>query len=144
MGEIAEPIPALQSDLRDIYDRHCRSNDVVLGVSLPRTLHDQLAATVIFFLPATCSAWELMTSSRFWRWVRTTGCPRHGQFPGRDRQSPEVFRERQERWATLGERRDDVFDDVDASLQSVTHPEVNGFGAGLHPGVDTHRAGLLR
>lgn len=139
---IAEPILALQSDLRDIYDWHGRINDVVRSVSLPRTLLDQLAATAALFLPENLvglDAKDLYTILEMGEedGLSLAWAPRaeivKALFP---------LKERQERYALLSERRDDVLDDVDASLQSVTHPELTSMVAILSAATRTARAGF--
>ncbi|MEW1671556.1 hypothetical protein [Streptomyces albidoflavus] len=138
----AEPVLALQSDLSDIYDWHSRINDVVRSVSLPRTLLDQLAATAALFLPANLvglDTEDLYTILEMGEddglslaWAPRTEIVK-SLFP---------LDARQERYALLAERRDDVLDDVDASLQIVTHPELTGMVAILSTAIRTARAGF--
>ncbi|MEU1599902.1 hypothetical protein ABZ468_45735 [Streptomyces sp. NPDC005708] len=139
---IAAPVLALQSDLSDIYDWHSRINDVVRSVSLPRTLLDQLAATAALFLPANLSglnAEDLYTILEM------------GEDDGVSLAwAPQIeivkallpLNTRKERYALLVERRDDVLDDVAASLQSVTHSELTGMVSMLGAASRTARAGF--
>lgn len=139
---IAEPVLALQSNLSDIYDWHSRINDVVRNVSLPRALLDQLAAKAALFLPVNlvgldteglCTILEMGEDDG----LSLAWAPRieivKALFP---------LDARQERYALLGERRDDVLYDVDASLQIVTHPELTGMVAILSTATRTARAGF--
>ncbi|MFJ3099133.1 hypothetical protein [Streptomyces hydrogenans] len=138
----AEPFLALQSDLSDIYDWHGRINDVVRSVSLPRTLLDQLAATAALFLPSNLVGLDTENLYTILKMCEDEGlslawAPRteivQALFP---------LGTRQERYALLAERRDDVLDDVDASLQVVTHPELTGMVAILSTATRTARAGF--
>ncbi|MGV9884797.1 hypothetical protein [Streptomyces sp. NPDC003006] len=139
---LTEPVLALQSDLSDIYDWHSRINDVVRSVSLPRTLLDRLAATAALFLPAnlvgldTADLYTILEMGEddglSLAWAPRTEIVK-ALFP---------LEARQERYALLSERRDDVLDDVDASLQIVTHPELTGMVAILSTATRTARAGF--
>lgn len=137
---IAEPVLALESDLSDIYDWHRRINDVVRSVSLPRDLLDQLAEAAALFLPANLSG--LDTDDLFTildlgeddglslAWAPRTEIVK----------TLLPLATRQERYALLAERRDDVLDDVAASLQLVTHPELTGIVTILSAATSTARA----
>ncbi|MEU5338357.1 hypothetical protein AB0G51_34295 [Streptomyces asoensis] len=139
---IAAPVLALQSDLSDIYDWHRQINDVVRSVSLPRKLLDQLAATAALFLPANLSGLDTKDLFAILEMGEDDGlslawAPR-----------TEIVKAllplgiRPERYALLIERREDVLDDVDASLQIVTHPELTGMVTMLSAATRTARAGF--
>ncbi|WP_028815341.1 hypothetical protein [Streptomyces flavidovirens] len=139
---IADPVLALQSDLSDIYDWHSRINDVVRSVSLPRTLLDRLAAAAALFLPDNLVGLDTEDLYAILEMGEDDGlslawAPRteivKALFP---------LEARQERYALLAERRDDVLDDVDASLQIVTHPELTSMVAILSTAARTARAGF--
>lgn len=139
---VTEPVLALQSSLSDIYDWHSRINDVVRSVSLPRALLERLAATAALFLPANLGGLdteELRTILEMGgddglslAWAPRTGIVK-ALLP---------LGTRQERYALLAERRDDVLDDIDASLRIVTHPELTGMVAILSAATRTARAGF--
>lgn len=140
--EIAGPVLALPSDLSAIYDWHGRINDVVRSVSLPRTLLDQLAAAAAFFLPANLSGLDNGDLSAVLDVAADDGlslawAPR-----------TEIVRAllplstRAERHVLLCERRDDVLDDIDASLQIITHPELTDMVTLLSAASRTARAGF--
>ncbi|MEU5298640.1 hypothetical protein [Streptomyces umbrinus] len=137
---IAAPVQALQSDLSNIYDWHSRINDVVRSVSLPRTLLDQLAAAAALFLPANLSGLgteDLYTILALGEddglslaWAPRTEIVK-ALLP---------LSTRAERYAFLAELRDDVLDDIEDSLQIVTHPELTGMVAILSAATRTARA----
>ncbi|MDP9612836.1 hypothetical protein [Streptomyces demainii] len=132
---IAAPVLALQSDLSEIYDWHSRINDVMRGVSLPRTLLDQLAATAALFLPANLSGLDTEDLYTILDLGQDDGlslawAPR-----------TEIVKALLP-LTTREERYDDVLDDVDASLQIVTHPELTDMVTILSAASRTARAGF--
>jgi hypothetical protein len=103
---------------------------------------DQLAATAALFLPANLvglDTEDLYTILKMCEYegLSLAWAPRteivKSLFP---------LGARQERYALLAEHRDDVLDDVDASLQIVTHPELTGMVAILSTATRTARVGF--
>ncbi|MCX5097489.1 hypothetical protein OOK36_54515 [Streptomyces sp. NBC_00365] len=112
------------------------------SVSLPRTLLDQLAAAAALFLPANLSG---LASEDLYTILDL------GQEDGLSlawAPGTEIVKAllplgtREERYALLAERRDDVLDGVDASLQIVTHPELTDMVTILSAATRTARAGF--
>lgn len=137
---IAVPVLALQSDLSDIYDWHSRIDDVVRSVSLPRTLLDQLAAAAALFLPANLSGLDTEDLYTILDLGEDDGLSLAWAPRTEIVKALLPLSNRAERYALLAERRDDVLDDVDASLQIVTHPELTGMVTILSAATRTARA----
>jgi hypothetical protein len=137
---IAAPVLALQSDLSDIYDWHRRIDDVVRSVSLPRALLDQLAAAAAFFLPANLSGLDTEDLYTILDLGQDDGLSLAWAPRTEIVKALLPLSTREERHALLTERRDDVLDDVDASLQIVTHPELTGMVTILSAATRTARA----
>ncbi|MGP4091022.1 hypothetical protein [Streptomyces sp. KR55] len=139
---IAAPALALQSDLRDIYDWHSRINDVVRSVSLPRTLLDQLAATAALFLPANLNGLNTEDLYTILEMGEDDGLSLAWAPRTETVKALLPLGTRKERYVLLADRRDDVLDDVDASLQIVTHPELTDMVTILSAATRTARTGF--
>ncbi|MFE9647483.1 hypothetical protein ACFYO0_25870 [Streptomyces sp. NPDC006365] len=139
---ISAPVLALQSDLSDIYDWHARINDVVRSVSLPRTLLDQLAKTAALFLPANLSGLDTEDLYTILDLGEDDGLSLAWAPRTEIVKALLPLGTREERYALLAERRDDVLDDVDTSLQIVTHPELTDMVTILSAATRTARAGF--
>jgi hypothetical protein len=139
---IAEPVLALQSDLSDIYDWHSRINDVVRSVSLPRTLLDQLAATAALFLPENLSGLDAEDLYTILDLGEEDGLALAWATRREIVKALVLLDTRQERYALLAERRDDILDDIEASPQIVTHPELADIATILSTATRTARAGF--
>ena len=136
------PVLALQSDLNGIYnDWHRRINDAVRNLAPARDLLDQLVAAAALFLPANLrglAAGDLRVIVEFGAddGLSLAWAPRTEIV-----QALLALGTREERSVLLAERRDDVLDDIDASLQTVTHPDLTGMTTLLSSAVSTARAG---
>lgn len=139
---IAAPALALQSDLSGIYDWHRQINDVVRSVSLPRKLLDQLAATAALFLPANLSGLDTEDLFAILEMSEDDGLSLAWAPRTEIVKALLPLDTRTERYALLIERHGDVLDDVDASLQIVTHPELTGMVTMLSAATRTARAGF--
>ncbi|MFD9400286.1 hypothetical protein ACFWA4_15920 [Streptomyces sp. NPDC060011] len=133
------PVLALQNDLRGVYDWHRRIGDVVRSVSLPRALLDQLAAAAGFFLPANLSGLDPDDLYTILDLGEDDGLSL-AWAPRAEIVKALLPLNRAERYALLTERRDDVLDDVDSSLQLVTHPELTDLVTLLSAASRTARA----
>ncbi|MET7674380.1 hypothetical protein [Streptomyces seoulensis] len=137
---VAAPVLALQSDLSDIYDWHRRIGDVVRSVSFPRALLDQLAAAAAFFLPPNLSGLDTEDLYTILDLGEDDGLSLAWAPRTEIVKALLPLSTREERYALLTERRVDVLDDVDASLQIVTHPELTGMVTILSAAIRTARA----
>ncbi|MFK0017271.1 hypothetical protein [Streptomyces sp. NPDC091027] len=139
---VAEPVLALQRDLSDIYDWHSRISDVVRSVSLPRGLLDHLASTAALFLPANLVGLESEDLRTVLQLCEDEGLSLAWAPRTEIVEALVLLDARRERCGLLAERRDDVLDDVDASLQMVSHPDLAGMVTLLFTATRTARAGF--
>ncbi|WP_210594308.1 hypothetical protein [Streptomyces sp. GESEQ-35] len=137
---IAAPVLALQSELSAIHDWHSRINDVVRSVSLPRALLDQLAAAAGLFLPANLIGVDSEELHTILDLSEEDGLSLAWAPRTRIVKALLLLSTRNERYALLAEHRDDVLDDIDASLQIVTHPDLTGVVTLLRTATRTARA----
>ncbi|MCX4581329.1 hypothetical protein OHB41_51215 [Streptomyces sp. NBC_01571] len=137
---IATPVLALQSDLSDIYDWHSRINDAVRSVSLPRTLLEQLGAASALFLPENLSGLDTEDLYTILSLGEDDGLSLAWAPRTEIVKALLPLSTRLERYTLLAEYRDDVLDDVEASLQIVTHPELTGMVTILNAATRTARA----
>ncbi|MGW1046966.1 hypothetical protein [Streptomyces sp. NPDC002547] len=139
---IAAPVLALQSDLSDLYDWHRHIANVVARVALPRTLLDQLAAAAALFLPANLNGLDTKDLYAILEMSEDDGMSLAWAPRTEIVKTLLPLGTRQERYALLAESRDDVLDDVEASLQLVTHHELTGMVTILGAATRTARAGF--
>lgn len=135
------PVLALQSQVRDLYDWDRRIRDAVSSISLPRTLLDQLSATASLFLPSNLSGLSTDELLGILDLCEQDGlslawAPRASIVGGLL-----SLNAREERGAFLSGHRDEVLDDIEASLQNVTHPRLAGVSVILHAAVRAARVG---
>ncbi|WP_435607032.1 hypothetical protein [Streptomyces ardesiacus] len=139
---IAAPVLALQRDLRDVYDWHSHIDDVLRSVSLPRALLDQLATTAAAFLPSNLTDLDSKDLYAVLELSEDDGFSL-GWAPRTEIVQALLLRStRKERNALLAERRDDVLDDIDTSLQAVDHPALADIVTILSRATRTARAGF--
>ncbi|MFD9796812.1 hypothetical protein ACFWXK_38365 [Streptomyces sp. NPDC059070] len=134
------PVLALQTDLSHRWHSHIA--DVVRNVSLTRRLLDQLAATAALFLPDNLSGLDSDDLSTVLALSQDDGLSLAWAPRADIVKALLPLGTRAERSALLAERRDDVLDDIDASLTVVTHPELVGMVTILRAAIATARAGF--
>jgi hypothetical protein len=139
---ITAPVLTLQADLSGIYDWHSHINDVVRNVSLPRTLLDQLAAEAALFLPANLAGLDTEDLYAVLDLSQDDGVTLSWAPRTEIVKALLPLPTREQRYALLAEHRDDVLDDVDASLRVITHPELAGMVTILRTATRTARAGF--
>ncbi|MEV5485667.1 hypothetical protein [Streptomyces sioyaensis] len=139
---LAVPVLALQSHFSDIYDWHSRISDVMERVSLPLALLKQLAETAAPFLPANLSGLDTEDLDTILEMSQNDGLSLAWAPRTETVVALLALATREERVALLSKCRDDVLDDVDASLETVTHPELTDLVTILRAVIRTARAGF--
>ncbi|MGW6865125.1 hypothetical protein [Streptomyces sp. NPDC054901] len=143
LTKIGPVVVAFVSHLQDeVDDWHSRVSKTVSSLSLPLTLLAQLARTAAQFLPPNLRGLNHDDLSGILYLCEEDGlslawAPRTSIVRSVLSLSTNV-----ERCALLAERRDDVLDDIEASLQCVTHPGLAGMSLLLNSAVRTARAGF--
>ncbi|MFJ9380340.1 hypothetical protein [Streptomyces sp. NPDC101455] len=138
---LVEPVLALQSDLSDIFDWHSHIADVISSFSIPRTLLNQLADSAALFLPGNLIGLDADDLDMLLDLGEEDGLSLAWAPRTEIVNALLLLGTRAERYAFLADRRDDVLDDVDGSLQLVTHPALTGMAAILGAATRTARNG---
>ncbi|MGI5451520.1 hypothetical protein ACQEVM_38310 [Streptomyces sp. CA-243310] len=142
LTQIGPVVPAVMALARQVDDLHSRISKAVSSLSLPLTLLAELARTAAQFLPPNLRGLNQDELSRILYMCEEDGlslawAPRTSIVRSALSLSTNV-----ERCTFLAERRDDVLDDIEASLQCVTHPALAGMSLLLNKAVRTAQAGF--